>query len=67
MNADMTISTTSPTAAASAGLSIAAVERETRLSKDVLRVWERRYGFPRPERDANGERCYPAEIGRAHV
>jgi DNA-binding transcriptional MerR regulator/methylmalonyl-CoA mutase cobalamin-binding subunit len=39
---------------------IAAVERETRLSKDVLRVWERRYGFPQPERDANGERCYPA-------
>ncbi|ALK98245.1 MerR family transcriptional regulator [Massilia sp. WF1] len=42
-------------------LSIAAVERETRLSKDVLRVWERRYGFPQPERDANGERSYPAE------
>ncbi|WP_313706921.1 MerR family transcriptional regulator [Massilia sp.] len=42
-------------------LSIAAVERETRLSKDVLRVWEKRYGFPTPERDANGERCYPRE------
>jgi DNA-binding transcriptional MerR regulator/methylmalonyl-CoA mutase cobalamin-binding subunit len=41
--------------------SIAAVERETRLSKDVLRVWERRYGFPQPVRDANGERCYPAD------
>lgn len=40
---------------------IAAVERDTGLSKDVLRVWERRYGFPIPERDANGERCYPAE------
>ncbi len=40
---------------------IAAVERDTGLSKDVLRVWERRYGFPKPERDANGERCYPAE------
>lgn len=45
----------------STSFSIAAVERETRLSKDVLRVWERRYGFPQPERDANGERCYPAE------
>lgn len=44
-----------------APLSIAAVERETRLSKDVLRVWEKRYGFPTPERDANGERCYPRE------
>ena len=34
---------------------IAAVERETGLSKDVLRMWERRYGFPVPERDANGD------------
>ena len=40
---------------------IAAVERDTGLSKDVLRVWERRYGFPVPDRDNNGERCYPAE------
>lgn len=40
---------------------IAAVERDTGLSKDVLRMWERRYGFPLPERDANGERSYPAE------
>lgn len=39
---------------------IAAVERDTGLSKDVLRVWERRYAFPVPERDANGERLYPA-------
>ncbi len=36
---------------ASAGFNIAAVERDTGLSKDVLRVWERRYGFPAPERD----------------
>jgi len=40
------------------GLPIASVERETGLSKDTLRVWERRYGFPTPERDANGERQY---------
>jgi len=39
---------------------IAVVERDTGLSKDVLRMWERRYGFPLPERDANGERLYPA-------
>lgn len=39
-------------------LSIAAVERDTGLSKDTLRVWERRYGFPSPERDAIGERAY---------
>lgn len=41
------------------GWSIAAVERDTGLSKDTLRVWERRYGFPTPERDAIGERAYP--------
>lgn len=41
--------------------SIAAVERDTGLSKDVLRVWERRYGFPVPERDGNGERLYPVD------
>ena len=40
-------------------LSIAAVERATGLSKDTLRVWERRYGFPVPARDAAGEREYP--------
>lgn len=41
--------------------SIAAVERETGLGKDTLRVWERRYGFPQPERDSAGDRAYPAE------
>lgn len=40
---------------------IAAVERDTGLSKDVLRMWERRYGFPVPGRDSNGERSYPPE------
>jgi MerR family transcriptional regulator, light-induced transcriptional regulator len=40
-------------------LSISAVERDTGLSKDTLRMWERRYGFPQPGRDANGERVYP--------
>lgn len=38
---------------------IAAVERDTGLSKDTLRVWERRYGFPQPDRDQFGERVYP--------
>jgi DNA-binding transcriptional MerR regulator len=40
-------------------VSIAAVERDTGLSKDTLRMWERRYRFPSPLRDANGERLYP--------
>jgi len=42
-------------------LAIAAVERDTGLSKDTLRVWERRYGFPSPGRDAFGERVYPLD------
>jgi MerR family transcriptional regulator, light-induced transcriptional regulator len=42
-------------------LSISAVERDVGLSKDTLRVWERRYGFPQPDRDAFGERVYPLE------
>jgi MerR family transcriptional regulator, light-induced transcriptional regulator len=45
----------------SLALNIAAVERETRIGKDTLRVWERRYGFPHPLRDTNGERLYPLE------
>lgn len=49
-----------PFPSGNAGLPIAAVERETGLAKDTLRVWERRYGFPRPLRDAAGDRLYPA-------
>lgn len=40
------------------GFNITAVERDTGLSKDLLRMWERRYGFPAPERDTHGERIY---------
>lgn len=40
---------------------IAAVERDTGLPKDTLRMWERRYGFPAPGRDGNGERVYPGD------
>lgn len=42
-------------------LPISAVERDTGIGKDTLRVWERRYGFPAPARDAHGERVYPLE------
>ena len=49
-------------------LPIAAVERDTGLSKDTLRVWERRYGFPQPVRDAAGDRLYPPEqVERLHA
>lgn len=42
-------------------LPINAVERETGISKELLRMWERRYGFPCPERDAQGDRIYPPD------
>ena len=38
--------------------SIDAVERDVGLTKDVLRKWERRYGFPSPGRDCHGDRVY---------
>ena len=38
---------------------IAEVERDTGLAKETLRVWERRYHIPKPERDELGERLYP--------
>lgn len=53
------ISSAATPASIASHLAISAVERDTGLSKDVLRVWERRYGFPLPERDSNGERLYP--------
>lgn len=34
------------------------VEKETGISKYLLRMWERRYSFPRPGRDVKGERVY---------
>ena len=50
------------------GVGIAAVERDTGISKDSLRIWERRYGFPLPGRDANGERLYtPEQVQRLQL
>lgn len=46
---------------APADATIAGVERQTGLSKDTLRIWERRYGFPVPARDGRGERVYPPD------
>jgi methanogenic corrinoid protein MtbC1 len=49
-------------------LSIAAVERDTGIGKDTLRVWERRYGFPTPSRDMHGERIYTiAQVEKLRV
>lgn len=41
-------------------LSISALERETGLTKDTLRKWETRFGFPQPTRNHHGERYYTA-------
>lgn len=52
----------------SVSLSIGAVERDTGIGKDTLRVWERRYGFPQPNRDEHGERVYPlAQVEKLRV
>ena len=49
-------------------LNIGAVERDTGLSKDTLRMWERRYAFPKPTRDRHGERVYaPGQVEKLHL
>lgn len=48
--------------------SIAAVERDTGIGKDTLRMWERRYGFPAPQRNPFGERTYSnAQVAKLRV
>jgi methylmalonyl-CoA mutase cobalamin-binding subunit len=62
-----------PTAATpTAGYGIRAVAVLTGVDEHTLRIWERRYGFPRPVRSSGGARLYDAEdvhklrlIGRA--
>ncbi len=47
------------------GLTISAVAARTGVSVPVLRAWERRFGFPQPERLESGHRRYPeAEVAR---
>lgn len=41
-------------------LPLAALSRVTGLSPHVIRAWERRYGFPRPDRTGGGHRRYSA-------
>src|SRR3954466_15099583 len=43
------------------GFGIGAVARMTGIDEHTLRIWERRYGFPRPERSSGGVRLYGAE------
>ncbi len=43
------------------GLGIGAVARMTGVDEHTLRIWERRYGFPKPERSSGGARLYRIE------
>ncbi|WP_225206549.1 MerR family transcriptional regulator [Novosphingobium huizhouense] len=50
---------------ASALLTLGDVTRSTGMAADLLRAWERRYGFPQPLRDGRGSRVYPqAQVER---
>jgi methanogenic corrinoid protein MtbC1 len=40
---------------------ISDVSRIAGIPKDLLRMWERRYDYPKPGRDANGDRVYSDE------
>lgn len=42
-------------------LNINQLSQEVGIGVDTLRVWERRYNFPRPGRDRRGRRQYPQE------
>jgi MerR family regulatory protein len=46
------------------GLTLKAVSRRTGIPAATLRTWERRYGFLRPVRSANGYRLYGEQMKR---
>lgn len=50
---------TGPEPESAARLSIGALSRATAIPVETLRTWERRYGFPVPERKPSGHRVYP--------
>ena len=43
-------------------MSIGAVSKATGIPPGTLRTWERRYGFPDPERSSSGHRRYSPEV-----
>ena len=47
-----------PSVTHESGYSIRVVSRLTGVNPDTLRMWERRYGFPRPQRSNTGVRTY---------
>lgn len=49
-------------------LSIGALSKATGIPAETLRTWERRYGFPRPERRPSGHRRYSVDsVGRLRL
>ncbi len=51
-----------------AGASIRVVSNRTGIAADTLRMWERRYGFPRPARRSGGSRVYSEDdVARLHL
>ena len=43
-------------------MSIGAVAKAVGLSEGTLRNWERRYGYPKPQRTDGGHRVYGQEV-----
>lgn len=39
-------------------MTIQQLSQEIGIGPDTLRIWERRYGYPLPQRDSRGHRCY---------
>lgn len=59
---------TSNAADALSGASIRVVANRTGIAADTLRVWERRYGFPKPSRRPGGSRVYSEDdVVRLHL
>ncbi|EAT15732.1 MerR family transcriptional regulator [Desulfuromonas acetoxidans] len=49
-------------------LTVQQLSQELGVSVDTLRVWERRYGFPQPQRDRRGHRRYPLDqVAQLHI
>jgi DNA-binding transcriptional MerR regulator len=55
-------SSSSPTGDPKAGLSIAETAHIIGISAAALRQWEARFGWPQPEREANGYRTFSPQL-----
>jgi DNA-binding transcriptional MerR regulator len=43
-------------------ISIAEISEKTGISQAALRMWEKRYGWPKPQRNSSGYRIYSPEL-----